>query len=86
MHKNAIKNERGVNFLEILPQKLVIFQLFWAFLLVIFVTFWLRTRNFQQKSSGNTGRAALAAPQRKVVKRNYLGKRKDGEIQNFLQF
>ena len=54
MHKNAIKNERGVNFSEILPQKLVIFPLFWAFLLVIFVTFWLKTRNFQEKFSGNT--------------------------------
>ena len=53
MHKNAIKNERGVNFSEILPQKLVIFPLFWAFLLISFVTFWLRTRNFQEKFSGN---------------------------------
>ena len=54
MHKNAIKNERGVNFSEILPQKLVIFPLFWAFSIVIFITFWLKTRNFQEKFSGNT--------------------------------
>ena len=53
MHKNAIKNERGVNFSEILPQKLVIFPLFWAFLLISFVTFWLRTLNFQEKFYGN---------------------------------
>ena len=43
----------------------MIFPRFWAFLLVIFVIFWLNSRDFQEKCSGNTGPifiAQLASP------------------------
>ena len=54
MHKNAIKNVGRVKILVFSLKNLVFSPLFWAFLLVTFVTFWLKTRNFQQKTSGNT--------------------------------
>ena len=54
MHKNAIKKVRGVNFYGIWVKNTVIFPRFWTFSLVIFVIFWLNTRDFQEKSFGNT--------------------------------
>ena len=55
MHKNAIKNVRGVKYLEILAKNSVFFPCFGAFYLVLFVFFWSDIRVFQEKSSGNTG-------------------------------
>ena len=46
--------DEGVKFSENWVQKLGIFPRFWAFLLVIFVIFWLNIRDFQEKSSGKT--------------------------------
>ena len=54
MHKNAIKNVRGVKYLEILAKNSVFFPCFGAFYLVLFVFFWSDIRVFQEKSSGNT--------------------------------
>ena len=55
MLKNAIKKVGRVIFLDILVKKLVIFPRFWAFWLVIFVIFQPKSRDFQEKSFGNTG-------------------------------
>ena len=54
MHKNGIKRSEGSIFLGILVEKFVIFPRFWAFWLVIFVTFYPKSRDFQEKSFGNT--------------------------------
>ena len=59
MHKNAIKEVRGVNFYGIWVKNTVIFPRFWTFSLVIFVIFWLNTRDFQEKSFGNTDKNYL---------------------------
>ena len=48
--------------LNIFTLKTGILLLFWAFFLVIFVSFWLKTRNFQQKSSGNTAKYCPPTP------------------------
>ena len=62
MHKNGIKRSEGSIFLGILVEKFVIFPRFWAFWLVIFVTFYPKSRDFQEKSFGNTARTIYANP------------------------